>query len=250
MEVCINLCTQARYSPFTNTFFDGKWCKLELCTVVDLILCWVHQFSVHHATKLVDVTKKNVIDYYNYCREICAIALEKRNSCVIGGVNQIVEIDESKIFKRKYDKGRYLSMQEGWAFGGIQRSTKERFVVLVPDRKEATLLPIIQKYIKVGTTIMSDEWRSYFNLDKYGYKHYTVNHSKNFVNPEDPNVHTQSIECNWRYLKNTFPKNGTSDQLKESYVDEFVYRQVHKDDFVNMFFEDIKMLYPWKLERI
>ena len=38
----------------------------------------------------------------------------------IGGRNELVEIDESKIAKRKYNKGHKV---EGvWVIGGIQRS--------------------------------------------------------------------------------------------------------------------------------
>ena len=129
-------------------------------------------------------------------------------------------------------------MQEGWAFGGVCRETFKKFVELVPDRSEATLLPIIQRHIKPGTHIMSDEWRAYFNLNKYGYIHDKINHSENFVNPEDPNIHTQRIENAWRYLKQTFPSNGTSEALRESYLQEFVYREFHKENFINAFFED------------
>ena len=46
---------------------------------------------------------------------------------------------------------------------------------------EATLLPIIEKFIEKGTTIISDCWKAYCNLEKHGYKHVTVNHSKEFV---------------------------------------------------------------------
>ena len=145
-----------------------------------------------------NVIDKTAIDYYNFCREICAVSLSKRNQDIIGGVGTTVEIDESKLFKRKYNRGRFLSMQEGWAFGGVCRETFKKFVELVPDRSEATLLPIIQRHIKPGTHIMSDEWRAYFNLNKYGYIHDKINHSENFVNPEDPNIHTQRIENAWR----------------------------------------------------
>ena len=51
------------------------------------------------------------------------------------------------------------SYREGhWVFGGIERGTSEAFMVEVTDRSASTLLPIIQKFIKPGTTIISDEW--------------------------------------------------------------------------------------------
>lgn len=241
---------RARYSPFTNTYFDGTSSKLDICKVLELLFCWIYRVPIHLTMRLVDTTKKTAIDYYNYCREICAVSLEQQNGCILGGLGHIIEIDESKLFKRMYHRGRFLSFRDGWAFGGIDRTTKERFVVLVPDRTEATLLPIIQKYIKPGSTIMSDEWKAYYNLDKHGYVHKTVNHSKRFVDEHDRSVHTQCIENNWRYLKATFPKNGTSNDMKESYVHEYIYRQVYKNNFVNRFFDDLKTTYPWKLRTV
>ena len=42
----------------------------------------------------------------------------------------------------------------------------------------------------------------YINLEKYGYKHKTVNHSKEFVNEEGDN--TNKIEGHWRQLNWVF----------------------------------------------
>ena len=97
----------------------------------------------------------------------------------IGGQQSIVEIDESKFGKRKtklfhfnldrrmfsfslfsgkYNRGR---KRDGvWVFGGVDRETDECFMVPVPDRKADTLLPIIKKFIRPGTTIYSDFWKA------------------------------------------------------------------------------------------
>ena len=99
-----------RYSPFTNTFFDGGSCKLELGKVVEVIWCWVYRMPISSCVLVSNVTPKTAIDYYNFCREICAVSLSERNENVIGGVGLTVEIDESKLFKRKYNIGRMLSM--------------------------------------------------------------------------------------------------------------------------------------------
>uniref|UniRef100_A0A0L8H4Q7 ISXO2-like transposase domain-containing protein n=1 Tax=Octopus bimaculoides TaxID=37653 RepID=A0A0L8H4Q7_OCTBM len=42
--------------------------------------------------------------------------------------------------------------------GGWDREDKNRFLVFVPDRSSETLLPLIKKFIKPGTTIYSDYW--------------------------------------------------------------------------------------------
>ena len=49
---------------------------------------------------------------------------------------------------------------------------------------------------------MTDEWRSYSSIENWGnYKHLKINHSENFVQPENKEVHTQNIESLWRKLK-------------------------------------------------
>jgi IS1 family transposase len=64
---------------------------------------------------------------------------------------------------------------------------------------EATFLPLIQRQIAVETTIVSDCWKAYINLDRHGYEHRLVN-SKGF--------HTNKIEGHWRQVKHKLPCFG------------------------------------------
>ena len=108
----------------------------------------------------------------------------------IGGPGKVVEIDQSKFGRRKYNRGRY---QEGhWVFGGVERGTSKAFLVEVLDRSAATLLPLFQQHILPGTTVLSDEWRSYSRIPTLGMVHETLNHSLNFVDPST-GAHTQGI---------------------------------------------------------
>lgn len=75
----------------------------------------------------------------------------------IGGIDKIVEIDEAKVGRRKYHKGRLITGQ--WVFGGIERESKKIFIIPVEDRKSETLIPIIRQYIEPGSIIYSDCWR-------------------------------------------------------------------------------------------
>ncbi len=63
----------------------------------------------------------------------------------IGGPSAIVEVDEAKFGKRKYNRGRLVDGT--LVIGGIQRNTDLCFLTCCPDnrRDEATLLPIIQQ---------------------------------------------------------------------------------------------------------
>ena len=62
---------------------------------------------------------------------------------MIGGPGVEVEIDESKFGRRKYNRG-----QGHWVFGGIERVSGKAFLVEVAQRDAATLIPLIQQYIR------------------------------------------------------------------------------------------------------
>ena len=120
-------------------------------------------------------------DWCSYMREVCGIVLRRGEQRQIGGVGFTVEIDETVLARRKYNRGRCV--REQWLVGGICREDKGVFLQLVEDRTAATLLDVIQRYVARGTTVYTDEFRSYRCLSRYGYDHHTVNHSANFVDP-------------------------------------------------------------------
>jgi hypothetical protein len=43
-----------------------------------------------------------MVDWFNFCRDVCSKALQSQDVQKIGGIGKIVEIDESKFEKRKY----------------------------------------------------------------------------------------------------------------------------------------------------
>jgi hypothetical protein len=80
-------------------------------------------------------------------------------------------------------------------FGGIERDSGNCFLVPVLNGRAKTLLPIINSHILPETTIISACWAAYSRISETDtFLHKTVNHSYNFVNPLDMNVHTQNIE--------------------------------------------------------
>ena len=163
-----------------------------------------------------------------------------KESCKLGGPGKVVQIDESKIGKRKYHRGHRVEGQ--WVFGGIEQDSRRCFIVAVETRKEAELLPIIKQWIEPGTLIISDCWKSYVNLRRNGFEHATVNHSKEFVNSDGQ--HTNKIEGHWRHMKASLPKFGVRKHFYSGYLAEFMWRYLHKnEDKFEMFLKDIKKVY-------
>jgi len=60
---------------------------------------WTYQYPQHIVLHETSKTKKTIVDFYNFCREVCAVILEQRSE-PISGPGKIVKIDESKCGKR------------------------------------------------------------------------------------------------------------------------------------------------------
>lgn len=162
---------------------------------------------------------------------------------LIGGPDKIVEVDEAKVGKRKYNTGRIIRGQ--WVFGGIERSSKKFFIVPVADRRSETLILNIKKHIAPGSIIHSDMWRGYDALRSCeNYEHKTVNHSKNFVDPES-GVHTQNIERLWRDMRAKIPRFGTRDYHFTHYLAEFCFKKRYDfNERIDSFFDIMRTMYP------
>lgn len=185
-------------------------------------------------------SSNTLVDWSNFCREVCEESLlrDVENGQQIGGDNVIVEIDESKFAKRKYNRGH--EVKGGWVFGGREKEDKSKtFMVVVPDRTRDTLIPIIQKYIARGSIIRSDCWKAYDCLSQLGYKHETVNHSYNFKDP-DTGCHTNGIEGDWQKAKRsiTMPRFGVKGKHLQGYLSVHTWRQ--KNNGKNLFVEFMK----------
>jgi transposase-like protein len=166
-----------------------------------------------------------IADWKNYFRSACAEECLVWNFQKIGGIGTTVEVDESLIFKRKNHVGRllYSEIEHTWVVGGICRETRECFAVRVQDRSEQTLSAVLTQHILKGTKIITDCWRGYQKLDEQGFFHSKVNHSQNFVDPSDPLIHTNTIERQWRVLKELIP-NGCHGENRYDYLAEYIWK--------------------------
>ncbi|CAH8588855.1 unnamed protein product [Schistosoma intercalatum] len=210
-------------SARTVTFFARS--RLSLRQIMIIVANWVIKTPVTLAAAFGDVTETSAVQWYEYSRDICASKMTPLRLS-FGGVGCIVQIDETVVRKRKYNRGR--SIEEEWVLGIYDRSTQKGHFQKVRNRQANTIIPIIQEYVQLGTTIYTDDWRGYRCLHRLGYVHHVVVHKRHFVDPTT-GVHTNNIGAMWSRLKEFLrPYHGSRGRLLWSHMDEFLYR-MHYD---------------------
>lgn len=198
-------------SVFSNTFFENS--KLSPKIILFLLYEWCEDTPTNKAAKEYSCNQSTVSRWYSKFQEIAVGVYEMFNTKKIGGPNQIVQIDETCILKRKNHQGRILRNQK-WIFGGIELLNNNNFFFkIVENRSSNILINIINESIAPGSIIMSDMWRGYNNLEiilaQNNYTHLQVNHSQNFINPLT-GAHTQAIEAFWSVMKRKLRRLGTN----------------------------------------
>ena len=119
---------------------------------------------------------------------------------------------------------------------------------LVEDRTRRTLNPIITKYVRPGSEIISDCWRAYDNLARDGYIHFQVNHRRYFVHPAT-GAHTQHIERAWRSCKEDIYRyrgNLTEKALKMNlrFIEwHYWLGREHREGILGRLFKDVRACY-------
>ena len=162
---------------------------------------------------------------------------------LIGGPGIVVEIDESKFGKRKYNRGHRV--EGSWVFGGVELTPERRFfAVVVPNRSAATLLPIIKAHIAPGSIIRSDYWKAYDIIPfqhGFDYVHEKVNHSKEFKTHDG--VHTNTIEGTWNGVKRVTPIRKRTKRNLPGCLFEFIWRRRNEANLWNGLIQALKDIF-------
>jgi len=85
-------------------------------------------------------------------------------------------------------------------FGSVDLDSGETFLVPVTDRTADTLMAVLRDWIEPGTTVISDCWTAYRDIETHNYTHKIVNHTIGFVYVHTV-AHTNTIESTWRHVK-------------------------------------------------
>ena len=157
----------------------------------------------------------------------------------LGGQGKTVEINES-MFGHKCNYNRWQISQGTWVFSMVERGTGRALAFRGPNRTRETLVAgLVQQFVEPGTTIISDKFSPYFNLNSLGYVHVMVNHSENFVDPFT-GAHSNTVEGVWCQIKRKLKAlSGTLKSKLPSYLYEFNWQKCYPGDPFDNLLADI-----------
>ena len=146
-----------------------------------------------------------------------------------------VEADETYIGGRTTGGKRGRGAPNKTVVFGMLERDGDVMANVVPNVCKKILQPIIEENVAAGSTVHTDELKSYSGLSKAGFEHETVNHgAREYV---DGNCHVNGIEGFWARLKLSI--RGThvhvSGKRLQKYVKEFEYRYNRRKRPASMF---------------
>lgn len=150
--------------------------------------------------------------------------------------------------RRHGRRGRRVRRNTKWLLTMVERRTGRSYIRVVYRRSTAHLLPIILRHVRPLTTIYTDEWRAYRALSRLPqFRHRVIVHRRNFVDPQDRRLHTQTIENkNGQWKKYVRMRNGLGDRSIRPHINEFLWRERFgrlNDVFFN-FWSQVAAQYP------
>lgn len=113
-------------------------------------------------------------------------------------------------------------------FGMIQRSG-DVVIRMLENVQQATISPLIKKFIAPDTLVFTDEYNIYDRLTEWGYQHKSVCHSKGEYARDDDGdgfceVHVNTMEGFWSLLRSWLrPHRGISQEKLPLYLGFFEF---------------------------
>jgi transposase len=160
----------------------------------ELIKYFCMGVTARSAAQIAGVNRNTAILFYHKLREVIFAELEAETPELMRGE---IEVDESYFGgHRKGKRGRGAAGKVA-VFGLLKRQGKVH-VVIIPDARSDTLIPIIRKKIRPDSIVYTDAFRSYDVLDVSEFRHLRINHSVLFA---DQHNHINGIENFWNQAK-------------------------------------------------
>lgn len=231
---------QGRISIRQDSFFEGFGCKLNL--IMRVVLRWCGKqprFSIIETLAISEPTLRKILNNL-----ILRMKNENLNLNKFGGSGCIVQIDETMLnFKCKSHRGRSTNNKtDAICITEVRDGHISKvWAQTIPNKQSATLIPIICDKVISGSTIYTDEFKSYISLAREGFVHKTICHKYMFVDSVN-NVHTQAVESFNNCLKYEIKiRKGVLTEKRDFFLSEFVWKYNNRKNLVDNVFRLLKL---------
>lgn len=172
-------------------------------------------------SKELGITQKSAWFLLHRLREACG-----DDTGLLAGV---IEVDETYIGGKKRNKHTFKRNKFRGTVGkqavlGMRERQGKTKAMPIENTGHVALRGNISKHVAIGSTVYTDNYKSYVGLNELYYNHQSVNHSaKEYVNGI---VHTNGIESVWALLKRGYYGTYHHFSVKHlrRYVNEFAFR--------------------------
>ncbi|HEY4507584.1 MAG TPA: IS1595 family transposase [Candidatus Paceibacterota bacterium] len=200
-----------------------KWSKLTARQTGRLAECFAFEMPAGTAARAVGVHRHTAARVYREIRR--RLARECERESILDGE---VEADESYFGGHRKGKRGRGAAGKVIVFGLLKRRGRV-YTRPVPNVSKATLRLVIKAKVPEGSTIYSDSLASYDGLITEGYRHYRIDHGREFARGR--RNHINGIESFWGYAKTKLRRYyGISRGSFFLYLKEMEYRFNHRRD--------------------
>lgn len=201
-----------------------KYSKLSNFQIKRILRYFCLELTSTQAAKLLKINRHTADRYYQVFRKKI-VEYEENNLKKLAGH---IEIDESYFGSRHKGDRRGRNTTTKIPVIGILKRNGKVYTEILKDASRCSIMPIIKGLIQRSkSNIYTDRWKSYDGLVLSGYKHYRINHSKEFARNHN---HINGIESFWSFVKRKMRKhNGIPKQKFYLYLKESEFRFNNRD---------------------
>lgn len=223
-------------SIFKHTFFENT--KMPLNSLIWIAYMYLHKMPISGIISTSGIHSEAVSEWTKFIRQMVADCVESEQ-VKIGGPNIIIEVDETKLGKRKYHRGHKV---EGvWIIAGVERTNEKKlFLIEVEDRSASTILEVFRTFVLPGSVVYTDGWAAYPQVcNELNLEHHYVNH-KHFFKDPNTGVHTNTVEGTNNGIKHLIkPRNRTKKNIND-HLYYYIWRRQNKNNIWLAFINALK----------